>query len=161
MEIPQKIEALTEVISKIGRITNKVQMDMPIAYAEYGLLFAILRIEEHQGKRATPSQLSKHLFVTKPAISKMLNSLEDKNYITRKIEKLDRRVVYVELTEAGKTFLKECKEYHISYYQSAFEKLGEEKIDQMLCAAQELYRILLTDFQNKEAYIKMKEGVEK
>ena len=42
----------------------------------------------------TPTELSEVMEVTKPAISKMLNVLEDKGYIERQQDSKDRRAVY-------------------------------------------------------------------
>ena len=77
----------------------------------------------------TSSQISKLMSVSKPALSSSIDKLEKKGYLYRTLNKKDRRIFNIKLTEKGKKLselhnidhtnyinflLKDCKEDDIS-----------------------------------------------
>lgn len=82
-----------------------------------------------------PSDISKALNITSPRISVILNSLENKEYITRSISTKDRRKVYIYITEKGKDYIKKINIQTKKIFNSIIDKLGEHD-------AQELVRII-------------------
>lgn len=78
------------------------------------------------------SEVQEVLHITKSAISQMMNSLEKKGFIQRKIDKEDRRKIIVTLTQAGKNILKETKESANENLGKIISNLGEENTKQFI-----------------------------
>lgn len=85
------------------------------------------------------SDLTNVLCITKPATSKMLNLLEEKQYIERSSNKNDRRVVYVKITKDGDEFLKNQNKKFENLTCQLIEKMGEEDIDNLIRLFGKLY----------------------
>lgn len=88
------------------------------------------------------SDLTQKLCITKPATSKMLNLLEEKELIERSSNKNDRRVVYVKLTEKGEEFLKLQDEKLENFVYKMVEKMGEEDTDNLIRLLGKLYDVI-------------------
>lgn len=65
------------------------------------------------------AEIANHLCISRPAISQILGSLEQKGYITRQIDPVDRRRITVRNTEKGKQVLEESQQL----YDEAAEQL--------------------------------------
>lgn len=93
--------------------------------------------DEYYGMKT--SDLTKLLCITKPATSKMLNLLEENQYIERSSNKNDRRVVYVKITKEGEEFLRKQNEKFENLTCQLIEKMGEEDIDNLIRLFGKLY----------------------
>lgn len=78
------------------------------------------------------SDLQKMHNITKPAISQMLNGLEHKGYVSREMDKADRRKVSVTLTDKGKAMLEETKKFADKTLDETIERFGEDNIRQLI-----------------------------
>lgn len=108
----------------------KISSMLPgIPHAEYGTLHTIENVaKEKKGEVVTASELVKRLQVAPPAVSRCLKSLEEKNYITRKTDKTDRRNTSVELTQAGRAVLEEADDIMRSFCKAVIGEMGEENM---------------------------------
>jgi len=77
-------------------------------------------------------ELGEKLWISKPAISQMFNSLEERGLMTREIDKNDRRKVRLSLTAEGKTFLKERQRHMQEMVEKIFDRFGEEDLRKLL-----------------------------
>ena len=66
-----------------------------------GETFIINHIAFHGGD-LLPSDISSHMGISAARITAVLNSLEKKGFITRRIDPENRRKIIIELTESGK-----------------------------------------------------------
>jgi DNA-binding MarR family transcriptional regulator len=73
--------------------------------ASFALLFYI---KEHSGDLSC-EKIRNELSVTKPAVSQMLASLEKKGFLTREINKENRRCIVLSLTEKGIRFIEKTE----------------------------------------------------
>ncbi len=73
------------------------------------------------------SALSAQSGMSMPAVSQVLNSMEEKGYVERCMTKSDRRVVYVCLTETGQGLLRKAMEEFCDFVGTIVENFGEEK----------------------------------
>ena len=80
---------------------------------------------------------------TKPAISKMIHTLEEKEYVFRQNSKEDRRVVYIQLTEKGKQILDETYQVMFRKIEDSLNIFGEEKTTLLIQLMQELNNSIL------------------
>ena len=91
---------------------------------------------------AKVGDISKNLYLSKSATSKMLRSLEEKGYIERTTTPKDRRNVYVHLSQKGEKLITESKENMSQFAIDVIEELGIEKMDEFLQLMNELYDIM-------------------
>ena len=78
------------------------------------------------------SDMPKHLMISKPAMSQLLNGLEKKGYIVREIDKADRRKIEVKLTPKGQETLVSTKDYADKMFDTVIARFGEENALQLL-----------------------------
>ena len=64
---------------------------------QYGVLKCIWQLDLH-----TPKEIAEYLSIENSTISGILDRMEKKELIERKIDREDRRFVYIDLTKAGK-----------------------------------------------------------
>lgn len=88
------------------------------------------------------SDLSAHAHMSKPAVSQMLNVLEEKNMVLRIMTKDDRRVVYVALTQDGQAALDRFFHLADAAMDRMISRLGEEDTDLLIRLVNRLYDIV-------------------
>lgn len=93
------------------------------------------------------SEISKRLHVTSPSVTQLLKGLEVNGYIERHVDLLDRRVVYIKLSEKGEAFTRQALEAFTSSVDGLVEYLGEEQSNQLA----ELLSKTLRYFSEQEA----------
>ena len=94
-----------------------------------GELFVMRRIAENaldSDDNVYAADIQNGLHVTRPAISQMLNSLEDRGYICREIDERDRRRLIITLTPKGVNILEAMKEYADRVIAETISRFGEE-----------------------------------
>ncbi len=100
-----------------------------------GELIVMKSIEEAipcDGKDVFVSDIQGHHFMTKPAISQILNGLEKKEYIHRRIGKKDRRKIAVTLTPKGQDILVQTKAYADNMLETVISRFGEDNTRQLI-----------------------------
>jgi DNA-binding MarR family transcriptional regulator len=95
------------------------------------------------------SDLSECLHMSKPAASQMLNSLEDKGFIERKVTKNDRRVVLVNLTETGNSLMEQNHQKFVEKIDELIQRFGKEDTDTLISLLNKLCNIMETMMDNK------------
>ncbi len=90
----------------------------------------------------SPSRISELLMHSKPATSKMLNILEKKEDIERVYSKVDRRAVYIKVTDKGHERAKVLQEEMDHYTNLILERLGPEKTAQLFESMDDLYEAI-------------------
>ena len=88
------------------------------------------------------SDLPKHMMISKPAMSQLLNGLEKKGYISREIDKSDRRKISAALTPKGEEILGVTKDYADKMLDTVIARFGEENLLQLLALFTRLTDIL-------------------
>ncbi len=77
-------------------------------------------------------KLSVQMNLTPSRLTHLLNGLEKKNLIVRKMDKKDRRIVKVSLTDWGMKFAKEIKEEYIQFHLEILKFVDKEEINSIL-----------------------------
>jgi len=78
------------------------------------------------------SDIQKQLYVSKAAISKMLASLEKKDYVNRDINRQNRRTLIVTLTPKGKEVLRVIEDDFDNTLMKIIQKLGKDNTEQFI-----------------------------
>ncbi len=72
-----------------------------------------------------PSDISNDMKISSARVAAMLNSLESKGYITRQMDKSDRRKILVDLTQEGKELAEKHSKAIAVHTAHMLETLGE------------------------------------
>lgn len=83
------------------------------------------------GEGVTVSELSNSLNVASPTITQQINSLETHSFVERSIDKEDRRVVRIRLTEKGLQAQQKASETLLATINGLVDYLGEEDSDRL------------------------------
>ncbi|NMC55743.1 MAG: MarR family transcriptional regulator, partial [Eubacteriaceae bacterium] len=97
-----------------------------------GMRFGDEKCQFDEHKKTFVSELQKMHHITKPAISQMLNGLENKGYISREMDRQDRRKVSVTLTQKGEDILKRSKEYADNMLDKTISRFGEDNTRKLI-----------------------------
>ena len=89
-------------------------------------------------------KIQKKLNISKPAISYILNTLEKKKYITRKIDAKDRRKVSISATPEGKAAAAQSKKRFDEIWNEILVRFGEENMRQLLGLMHDLDYLYMT-----------------
>jgi DNA-binding MarR family transcriptional regulator len=97
-----------------------------INITELIVMHGITRGNADNDKSFNTPGIQSFLQVTKAAVSKIVNSLEKKGYVTRETNKANRRKIVVELTPAGEEVLNEAQASLDTVLGEIFERFGED-----------------------------------
>ncbi|MDF2472368.1 MAG: transcriptional regulator, MarR family [Anaerocolumna sp.] len=155
MEKPLAHEFL-EVMNSMHKLTSRHHSMYPLHPGEFMMLGAI----HHFMNESTMDQLvypgvkvgdlSEVVHSTKSATSKMLRSVEDKGYIERVVDKNDRRVVYVKLSEKGEKIVKDTIKTKREFANRTIQKLGEEDSRDLIRLMRKFYLAMEEVLADKE-----------
>ncbi len=87
---------------------------------------------EAMSKDTQAKDLAALLYVSKPAISKLLNIMEKKGLIIRERRDINRRAVYVVLTDAARGRIEKLKAEEAVIIQRVIEKIGTENAKKLV-----------------------------
>ena len=142
---PPDTEALIHALHKLKRSQAWRPTMTQISRGEFFMLHKIACLSKQAGPEkpgAKITDLSIAAEMSKPAVSQMLNSLEDKEMIERVMTKDDRRVVYVCLTEKGKQQLDLAAQEMKEQVSKIVDALGPEDTAELTRLLGKLYAIM-------------------
>lgn len=96
-----------------------------------GETLAILYLLERKNI-ALPSEMSSEMNISSARVAAMLNSLENKELVTRQIDTTDRRKILVSLTEKGKKLAEEHGKKVEGHTAKMLELLGEHDATELV-----------------------------
>ena len=140
-----KSKELLSVIMQINKLAHNRFRKKCMSNREFMILKTIKYLKnnestkEYSTKGVKASDLSKFLSVTKPAVSKLINILEEKGFVNRIADKSDRRVVYINITKDGEQILAEETKMFNEFTQRIVEKMGEKDTDEMIRLFKKMY----------------------
>lgn len=137
-----------EIMGKIRKLNYQFKPTLKMPHGEFIMLCTIDQMMNNKNRKGYSelgvkvSELSHGLDASRPATSKMLNNIEDKQYIVRVADKVDRRVVYIHLTEKGSAILKQHSNDMEVFIQDIVNKVGESDTLELIRIFNNLYEIL-------------------
>lgn len=84
------------------------------------------------GEDSTMSAVAKKLGITAGSLTTSINSLVNKKYVIRERSEIDRRVVYIRLTDKGRKAFRHHEEFHTQMTEAVIAKLQENEIPVLL-----------------------------
>jgi MarR family transcriptional regulator for hemolysin len=100
-----------------------------------------------QGQEMGQEQLVEQLDVSKPAISRTLNSLESKGYVTRQRDPHDRRAYRIQLTDKALEIGPAVEQAYNQVYSLAMHGISQEELDYFV----DLFGRMAENFASKKA----------
>lgn len=128
------------MMSKCRKTLSEIPKDC--TQGENGVLIYLAFVQD----KVSPSELSSKLNVSLPRITSVLNSLESKNLVVKKIDGEDKRKSVVEITAQGKLVVENKKEDTINCLTNIFDKLDEDETATYIKLSE---KILNTIIENK------------
>ncbi|MFA9379818.1 MAG: MarR family winged helix-turn-helix transcriptional regulator [Acetanaerobacterium sp.] len=125
-------EQLVHAMLRFKKVGMTFPPGLDIRMGELFVMSGIAKRTSCPDKNVNVSDIQSNLYITKPAVSQMLNALEKKGYVIREIDKSDRRKIAVTLTDHGQDILKQTKEYTDQMLETVISRFGEENTWQLI-----------------------------
>ena len=101
-----------------------------------------------QAFRRNLSAMAEHQVVSKPTMTNTINTLEERGWVRRVRSADDRRVVLVELTDAGREVLASAEREAESRLAELLSRLSDSEIDTLVAGLMILHRL----FENNDIH---------
>ncbi len=108
------------------QMLNESLSPLGLSSAEGNVLLHLLT----QGEGVDQEQLAAQLDISKPAISRTLDSLEEKRFVVRERGLQDQRVRLVRLTEKARSFGAEVEQAYNHLYEVALVGISKKELDE-------------------------------
>lgn len=133
MESQQDDKLLQQELVNVMRRMRRVKMNVlseQVIYTEYQALDQISRyVREHPDSGGIyVSELARSLNIMRSAASRLLNTMEGKGFISREVDKKDRRNTFVRLTPAGERILTQTAQDMDELKAQLIRRMGHEDI---------------------------------
>lgn len=138
----QEFVLLMDKFRKIKPLEKIIENDL--TFAEVVILDQIINLKSD----VTVSNLSESLNISKAAISKLVTSIEQKGYISKKEDIKDKRISHIIITPKGKEVVEKTFEHFKKMSRFISEKMGEDDLKQLVELLKKLYNVL--DIEKKE-----------
>jgi DNA-binding MarR family transcriptional regulator len=125
-------EELVQTMHRIKKVGMSRSTGFDIHRGDLIVMQAIAENSSHPETSVYVSDIQSKLYITKPAVSQILNALEKKGYVSREIDKNDRRKIAVTLTPKGQEILKQMRADADQMLETVISRLGEENTRQMI-----------------------------
>ena len=123
-----------------------------ISVREHHILDAVGELESTD--QNTMSQIAGKLFISVGALTVAVNTLVTKGYLVRRSRENDRRIVLVELTEAGKA----AAQFHGQFHRDMIEQVGEILDDRSITVLADSLGKISAFFGDHYIHTTIKEG---
>lgn len=133
---------LIEAFYQFGRLKPFLPRTQNLSQGEFFMLRTISCCPCGQEEGVRISALRDQMHMTMPAVSQMLNSLENKNLIRRCVDCGDHRGVFVSVTQEGKQRMQDvmCRmEYMLEQVE---QRMGEKDVEQLIEISSRLFSVM-------------------
>ncbi len=125
-----------EAYLSLLRTADALQSSVEAKLKEFGLTgtqYNALRILRGAGAEGLPcSEIGERMITRDPDVTRLLNRLEKRGFITRTRARNDRRVVYGKITAAGLKLLREMDKPVERHNREMLKHVGREKLGQLI-----------------------------
>lgn len=123
---------LVHAMMRFKKVGMAFPPELDIRMGELFFMNSIAGNTSRSDKNVSVSDIHSSLYVTKPAVSQMLGSLEKKGYIRRETDKGDRRRIAVTLTPEGRRIQKQTQEYVDRRLETVISRFGEDNTRELV-----------------------------
>lgn len=126
------IRKFIDTFEALARIERHNQTIMGIKKSEARVLLCIEFLSKEKECKVNISEISKNLSITSPSTTEFVKNLTNKGYIERHINKNDKRVIEITLTDEGEKIVQDLKKYFNSLFSGIIERLGIEQSELLI-----------------------------
>lgn len=123
------LRALTIFLRASGSVTNMLKKDMQ----SYGLNpteFTVMEVLYSKGEQ--PIQIiGNKVLLASSSITYVIDQLEKKNFVERKVNEKDRRVTLVSLTDQGHKIMEDIFPQHTEIINELYSELSDDELSQL------------------------------
>jgi DNA-binding MarR family transcriptional regulator len=137
-------DLITEIVRSVNHLFRTVDTFSRYALKEFGITgpqIWALRTVRSAGE-ITAGELSERMYLHLSTLSGILDRLEQRNYLTRRRKKEDRRVVTIRLTAAGRSVLRRAPEPPRSKILRGVQRLPDRELREMYRSTRRLFLIM-------------------
>lgn len=120
----ERIQQLMAIMQRLHKNNQQMKLHIGIPHSEYSVLLHLACVEKAD-EGVSIGDISEHIQISKPAVSQIVNALEDKGLVARIGTKMDRRVVFVTLTPEGVALVNKTRNLLSERLVAVFDKMGE------------------------------------
>lgn len=123
------------VVIGMLRTCDQFQYRLGQLFRQYGLTqpqYNVLRILRGEGGPLPSLEVAERLVTMVPAITSLIDKLEQRGLVSRRRCTRDRRVWYVSLTDAGAALLEELDEPVLNLHQTLCSGLSKRDCEQLV-----------------------------
>ena len=135
MNYNEKAEEIFETVTKRKKYIDKVPSN--ISQGESGVLLYLL----NSNNNVSQSDLSEKLDVSIDRIVAIINTVQKKELIEKKIDDNDKRKTIISITEAGKEIITQRKKQAIQFIENVIKELDEKEIEQYIAINKKIEEI--------------------
>jgi Transcriptional regulators len=117
------------------------------------VLYCLKDAESLGGPGLMVSEISRRLNVTSPTVTQLINELEVRGFVERKVDARDRRAVRILLTDKGRALIDRTTEAFLDSFNGLVEHLGEEESKQLAHLLKKASAYLLKSHLQLDQYI--------
>ena len=127
------LQACVDIRRQVGRLFSGGNLSQGEFFV-LKMLYEKSKGQKEIGFRGFPraSFLSERLEMKRPMISRILNTLEARGYVSRIIDKSNRRSFEIQLTESGQAALKQAEQNMVGIADRLETELGEEDMEKLI-----------------------------
>jgi DNA-binding MarR family transcriptional regulator len=128
-----------EMEMSLRRLFRTLRKELNELYSDYipSNEFAVLSTLNNRSPLMA-SEIANELKVSSSHITAVTDRLVGKSYIQRVRSESDRRIVYLEMTEAGNKIAKEMNQLKNEYIEKRFNSLSDEEMKMMISITKKL-----------------------
>ncbi len=134
-QLNPKARELMKTIRRFNRLhwaKSPLIADLDLRPNEVFLLLSLARAAESGGEGIRASDLSSNIGVSAAHVAQIITSLESRGLVVRELDKADRRVVRVKMTEEGTSMVRRAGEAFESAFNGLVNRLGEQECDRLI-----------------------------
>lgn len=118
------VASLREVHPKFSRMYTQMLGQVDLTLPQYALLYQLILLGS-----VSMSEVSSRLGITKPAVTNLVDRLEEKKYLKRVPNTEDRRVILLEILPKGKKIITEIQEKSLGILLKAYDQFSGKEHD--------------------------------
>jgi len=139
-----KARAITDIMQSLRRIFKAIQLYSEQVLKEFGVtgpqLWA-LRVIYREG-RLSMGELSERMYLHISTVSGVVDRLEEKGYVERTRESMDRRIVKISLTKEGKRVVQRAPEAAQGKLLHGLESLSRQEVKGIHASLDKVVRLM-------------------
>ncbi len=140
------LDRLGKALMRIRRVNISLNCQ-DITVAELQAMILMVDNQQEATENVFATEMAQQLNLSKASLSQMMNSLENRGFIQRTLNRENRRKIILTLTSKGRQAVKNAREAFLSLLQNLVQGLGEEKAAQLTELLEECSELLVAGEQ--------------